>query len=352
MKSLFCRVLAAPLAWLYSLVVWLRNLLYDERIIPSYSVDVPTVCIGNLAVGGTGKTPMTEYVVRLLCGKYRVAVLSRGYGRKTSGFRLAGDLDNASTIGDEPMLIHLHFPDIPVAVCANRVEGIKRLLQLCPDVQCVILDDAYQHRRLRCGYYVLLTSYDNLYVNDAMLPMGTLRDLPTESRRANAVVVTKCPSSMLPITRRIVSNQLMLASYQNLCYSTIKYAPIELPGKPLLVVGIANPLPLLEHLKAQYPDVGMLSFGDHHIFGKRDIQRIVKCAEAYDCVVTTEKDYMRMQQTQLVELLGEKLVVQPIMTDLGEDKEAFDRALLLYVAENNRKMNSSKYSKKPRINLS
>lgn len=335
----FYKIIATPFSWLYGFVVWLRNLLYEERILPSSSVDVPTICIGNLAVGGTGKTPMTEYLIRLLSDKYNVAILSRGYGRKTSGFRIAGSDDTADTIGDEPMLIHMHFPEIPVAVCANRVEGIKRLCKLYPKVQCVILDDAFQHRRLRCGYYILLTAYDNLYVNDHMLPKGTLRDLPAESRRANMVVITKCPSEMQPIARRIVSNQLNLASYQNLCYSYVEYEPVAVPATPLLVAGIANPMPLYEYLKQSYPDTQMIKFRDHHAYTKRDVQHILEMAQHYDCVVTTEKDYMRMRQTILVEELGEKLIVIPIKTNLGSDQETFDRSVMLYVAENNRKRN-------------
>lgn len=331
------KYLATPLSWLYALGVWVRNVLYDDRILPSYSVSVPTIGIGNLAVGGTGKTPMTECLIRLLSDDYRVAILSRGYGRKTSGFRLATSQDTAQTIGDEPMLIHSHFPHIPVAVCADRVQGVKQLQALYPDLQCVILDDAYQHRRLRCGFYILLTSYDNLYVNDYMLPRGMLRDLPSESSRANAVIVTKCPKKMQPIERRIVSNSLRLATYQNLYYSTIDYAPMDLPGTPLLVAGIANPTPLLEHLQQQYPATQLLAYNDHHHFSKRDVQYIVRKAEQYDCVVTTEKDYMRMLQTPLIELLGDKLHVAAIQTDLGIDREAFNRQVLLYVSENNRK---------------
>ena len=327
------RYLAMPLSWLYSVVVWVRNVLYDERILPSHEVDIPTIGIGNLAVGGTGKTPMTEYLLRLLSGKYNVAVLSRGYGRKTSGFRLARATDTARTIGDEPMQIYRHFPDVPVAVCANRVEGIKRLRQLYPKLQCVILDDAFQHRHLRCGFYILLTAYDCLYVNDKMLPCGSLRDLPSESRRANAVVVTKCPSTMQPIERRIVSNQLQLASYQHLCYSSVRYEAIDLPGTPLLVAGIANPEPLMAYVKEQYPNTHLLAFRDHHAFSKKDVQTIMEHASRYACVLTTEKDYMRMLQTPLVEALGDKLFVLPMQTDLGVDKEVFDRAVSLYVDE-------------------
>lgn len=331
------KFLLAPLSWLYAFGVWVRNVLYDDRVLPSHKVDIPTIAIGNLAVGGTGKTPMTEYLIRLLSPTYKVAVLSRGYGRKTSGFRIANAQDTAKTIGDEPMLIHTHYPNIPVAVCADRVQGVKQLQQQIPDLQCVILDDAYQHRKLRAGFYILLTSYDNLYVNDHMLPRGTLRDLPAESARANAVVVTKCPKTMQPIDRRIVSNSLRLASYQHLYYSSIGYAPLCISSTPLLVAGIANPAPLLHHLQQQYPDTELLAFADHRNFTKADIKLILNRAEQYKHVVTTEKDYMRMQQTPLVNALGKKLHVLPIQTDLGIDQDAFDRQILLYVSESNRK---------------
>ena len=336
-NSKFIRYLATPISWLYALGIWVRNVLYDERVLPSYTVGVPTIAIGNLAVGGTGKTPMTEYLIRLLSANYKVAVLSRGYGRKTHGFRLAKEGDNAYTIGDEPMLIHSHFPEIPVAVCADRVYGVKQLQTLFPDLQCVILDDAYQHRKLRAGFYILLTSYDNLYVHDHMLPRGTLRDLPVESVRANAVVVTKCPDKMQPIDRRIVSNSLHLATYQQLYYSNITYGTVELDKTPLLVTGIANPAPLLTHLQRRFPDTQLLAFADHHDFTKKDVQTILSKAEQYDYVVTTEKDLMRMQQTNLVEELADKLYVQPMQTNLGLDQVAFDRQILLYVSENNRK---------------
>jgi tetraacyldisaccharide 4'-kinase len=331
------KFLLAPLSWLYAFGVWVRNVLYDDHVLPSHKVDVPTIAIGNLAVGGTGKTPMTEYLIRLLSPNYKVAVLSRGYGRKTSGFRIANEQDTAKTIGDEPMLIHTHYPDIPVAVCADRVQGVKQLQQQIPDLQCVILDDAYQHRKLRAGFYILLTSYDKLYVHDHLLPFGTLRDLPAESARANAVVVTKCPKTMQPIDRRIVSNSLRLASYQHLYYSSIGYAPLCICSTPLLVAGIANPAPLLEHLRQSFADTELLAFADHRNFTKADIKLILTKAEQYEHVVTTEKDYMRMQHTPLIEALGEKLHVLPIQTDLGIDKDAFDRQILLYVSESNRK---------------
>ena len=285
---------------------------------------------------------MTEYLVSLLSMRYKVAVLSRGYGRNTKGFRLANEQDTAYTIGDEPMQIHTRFPNIPVAVCADRVRGVKRLQHLFPDLQCVILDDAYQHRPLRCGMYVLLTPYDCLYVNDHMLPWGNLRDVPSQSVRANVVVVTKCPKKMLPIDRRVVANALQLPSYQQLVFSRIAYQQLSLSGTPLLLTGIANPQPMLAYLREQYPDTELLAFPDHHVFSEQDIKTILSRAKNFACVVTTEKDYMRLQQTSLVEQLGTKLYIQSIQTDFGIDKEAFDRAILLYISENNRNVQHQK----------
>ena len=317
--------------------LWLRHELYDTHLLHSHRVSVPTIGVGNLAVGGTGKTPMTEYLVSLLLSQgYRVAILSRGYGRKTRGFRLAGPEDTAATIGDEPMQMHVHFPDVPVAVCADRVHGVRQLQKLVPDIQCVVLDDVFQHRRLICGYYVLLTPYDRLYVHDHLLPLGRLRDLPSQSLRANTIVVTKCPDTMQPIDCRVVSNKLHLPSYQQLCFSSIAYQPLHLPGTPLLVTGIAQPQYLLDYVRKQYPDTQLLVFSDHHAFTKKDITNILSQAEKFACVLTTEKDYARMQQTPLVEQLGNRLTVMPIAVDFGDYKAAFDRNILMYVAENNR----------------
>ena len=330
------KTLLAPISWIYGFVVWIRNYLYDKHILHSSKVAIPTICVGNLAVGGTGKTPMTEYLISLLSARYKVAVLSRGYGRTSKGFRLANREDTAFTIGDEPMQIHTRFPEIPVAVCADRVKGVKRLQQLFPDLQCIILDDAYQHRKIRCGMYILLTPYQRLYVQDHMLPWGLLRDVPGQSLRANVVVVTKCPRTMQPIDRRVVSNALHLPSYQQLTFSHIAYEPLSLPATPLLLTGVANPQPLLEHLQQSYPNTELMAFPDHHIFTEKDVAQILAASKKYRCVVTTEKDYMRLKQTTIPQKLAGKLYIQPIAIDFGIDKEAFDRAVLLYVSENNR----------------
>ena len=328
-----------PVSWIYGAGVWLRNKLFDWGYYKERSFNLPVICVGNLTVGGTGKTPHTEYLIRLLQKSYQVAVLSRGYKRKSKGFVLAQPDTPVHQIGDEPYQMKQKFPNIHMAVDADRCHGIEELCKasITPSTDVVLLDDAFQHRRLRAGFYILLTSYDNLYVNDHMLPRGRLRDLPAESARANAVVVTKCPTKMQPIDRRIISNALHLASYQQLYFSSISYSQIPIDHTPLLVAGIANPQPLLQYLQQYFPHTELLSFPDHHDFTAKDIQTILNKAEKFYCVVTTEKDYMRMQQTPLIEALAGKLHVLPIQTDLGNSQAAFDRQVRLYVSENNRK---------------
>ena len=230
------RTLLAPFSWLYGFGLAIRHTLYDNHLLPSHEVDIPTICVGNLAVGGTGKTPHVEYLIRLLSPTYKVAVLSRGYKRKTHGFVLADENANASTIGDEAMQIHSKFPHVAVAVCEDRVRGVRMLKKQVEGLQVVILDDAYQHRAIRCGYYILLTPYDQLYIDDHLLPWGRLRDLKTRALKANCIIVTQCPPDAQPIDFRVIDNRLHLPTYQHLFFSQVKYADAQaVAGKKVLV---------------------------------------------------------------------------------------------------------------------
>ena len=332
MKSLL-NILLVPLSWLYGLCVWIRNLLYDENILASYTVSVPTICVGNLAAGGTGKTPMVEYLIRLLAPTYKVAVLSRGYGRKTKGFVMANDESTAATIGDEMFQLHSKFPEVPVAVCADRLKGIKRLEREIKGLQAVILDDAFQHRRLECGFNILLTAYDNLYVNDHLLPWGRLREQKHGSNRANAVVVTKCPHTMQPIDRRVISNALHLPVFQLLYFSHINYQAINIEGKPLVITGIAHPEYMLRHVRKQYPLAGHIAFPDHHMFSDSDVNMIMAEMDKYDFLLTTEKDMARMRLTALPELLGGRLVGLPIEVSVETTHDSLDRQIKAYIYE-------------------
>lgn len=338
----------APFSWLYGLVLHLRHTLYDDHLLPSHSVSVPTICVGNLAVGGTGKTPHTEWLVRHLGKHYKLAVLSRGYGRRTHGFILADHNSTARTIGDEPMQIHRKFPDVPVAVCADRVKGIRQLQRMVPDLQLVILDDALQHRSIKCGFNILLTAQNNLYIDDRLLPYGTLRDIKHRSHAAHAVIVTKCPEIFKPIDKRVIDNRLHLATFQQLYFSKMVYeTALDSTQKPLVVSGIANPEEFFEHVKKTCPKAELLAFGDHHRFTKRDIARIEKAAAKHDIVLTTEKDYERLQLTTLPERLGAKLQVVPIHVKIDET-HVLEKQLTTYIDEalrNSGKSAKPNYSK-------
>ena len=328
------RGLLSPFAVLYGAVIGIRHLLYDEHLLRSYTPTIPTICVGNIAVGGTGKTPMVEYLIRLLQDEYKVAVLSRGYKRKTHGFILADENATARTIGDEPMQIHSKFPNIMVAVCEDRVHGIKRLQKMTNRPDVVLLDDAYQHRSIRCGLTIVLTAFNNLYVHDHLLPWGSLRDVPFRVSKANIVVVTKCPDSLQPIDKRVVDNTLRLATFQHLFFSRVQYEPIDIPGLPLIVTCVAHPEHLIDHVRQIYPQAEALSYPDHHAFTAADIETIIRKAKDFMCVITTEKDYQRMLLTDLPERLDKPII--PLAIRFTVDNEAtgsIDDVILAYVRQ-------------------
>ena len=333
------QIVAAPISAVYAAVMHVRNWLYQNDVLKSHTVAVPTICVGNLAVGGTGKTPHVEYLLRLLTPRYRVAVLSRGYKRKTHGFVLADEQADAARIGDEAMQIHSKFPQVTVAVCEDRVKGIELLMARQPQIQVVILDDAYQHRRLRCGFYLLLTAHDRLYVDDCFLPLGRLRDTRDQSDRASAVVVTKCPASMKPIDRRIIANKLALPPVQPVYFSHIVYPSIDpqtlglnASASVLVLTGIAHPEYLLEQVKATYPQAQWMAFADHHSFSASDIARIEKAARSVQRVFTTEKDYTRLQLLPLSQALQDKLTPLPITVQITNHAE-LDTQILKYIKQ-------------------
>lgn len=330
-----------PLSWLYAAGVSIRHWLFDRHMLPSFHVAIPTICVGNIAAGGTGKTPMTAYLVHLLLANgYHPAVLSRGYKRKTRGFVLADSMSTTDTIGDEAMQMHRAFPDVPVAVCEHRVRGVNQLIRQVEQLDVIVLDDAMQHRRIRCGLTIMLTPYDRLYIDDHMLPWGSLRDLPSRALKADAIVVTKCPDNMRPIDMRVVDNRLHLPTYQQLHFAGIAYAPMEQEGTPLVVTGIARPQYLFDHVREQYPHADLLAYPDHHAFTPEDIDEIMVKAKMFDFVLTTEKDYQRLRTTTLVERLsaeGKRLIALPIRMYLISSQQTFDKQILQYVHENCRK---------------
>jgi len=296
------RKLLFPISLIYALVVFVRNRLYDMGVFKSTSFSVKTICIGNLSVGGTGKTPMVEWLIRSLPTRYKIAVLSRGYRRKSSGFILASSFTKVAAIGDEPFQLFAKFPNIVVAVDANRRNGILRLQQeVQPDV--VLLDDAFQHRKVKPDYVMLLTTYDNLYTDDWYLPTGNLRDAKYAAERAHCIVVTKCPESLRKAEQEAIQKKIDPMEQQTVLFAYLSYGneavglDHSLPlsafkdKKVSLVTGIANPKPLVSYLNAQGISFEHLAYKDHHFFSKGELE-ILKHKE---CILTTEKDYVRLK---------------------------------------------------------
>ena len=342
---------AAPLAWIYGLVVGIRHKLFDLKILRSEEFDIPIVCVGNLTVGGTGKTPVTEYLIEYFAPRYNVAVLSRGYKRKTRGFVLSDVRSSFRAIGDEPKQIKLKYPEIPVAVCERRVEGIRRLREAHPEVNLIILDDAFQHRYVESWVNILLMDYNNPIYHDSFLPQGTLRDSRSQLYRANFVLVTKCPETINPLDMRIVKKRLELFPYQSLYFSRMAQGyPVPLfpeqigravqPHDPVIVMsGIANPKPLVSALSQHHKIVGKLLFDDHHTYRMRDMERLKRMlAESpeHTAVVVTEKDAVKLTNRKKIPLeIQRRIYYAPIHVEfIGDREERFLHQLEQYVTTN------------------
>jgi tetraacyldisaccharide 4'-kinase len=301
--------LLLPFALLYGCIIIIRNFLYDKNIFRSAQFNLPLICVGNLVVGGTGKSPMVEYLVELLKPHFSIATISRGYKRKTKGYALANQNTTALDIGDEPMQFHIKFPAVPVAVGEERIVAIPQLLHDRPDTQAIILDDAFQHREVRAGLNILLTQYDNLYTKDFFVPTGDMRDQRASAKRANIIVVTKCPASLSEEKKNEIQDELNATEHQQIFFTTIEYGQpyhiVTLEQRPLckndevlLVCGIANPKPLKEYLSAQAETYYQLAYNDHYIFRIDDLKDIQKKFEAINAehklIITTEKDAVRL----------------------------------------------------------
>lgn len=319
MKDKIDRILRwvlTPLSWLYGAVMWVRNKLFDLGILPQVEFDVPVVGVGNITVGGTGKTPHTEYIVSNLCGQYKIAVLSRGYKRQTKGFIIANSKSTPETIGDEPWQIYNKFGRlVKVAVCENRRKGISELLKLYPDLELIVLDDSFQHRWVRPKISILLMEYGRPVFKDHLLPLGRLREQAHEINRADKVIVTKCPESLQPLDLRLVIKELDLMKFQKIYFTRYSYgelapvfadeanfkanlAALTKSDSVFLLTGIAHPRYFVRHFK-QYPFHKKIEhFPDHHDFTRSDIARIEQKFRSMKgerkIIVTTEKDAVRL----------------------------------------------------------
>jgi tetraacyldisaccharide 4'-kinase len=345
------RILLFPFALLYGAIVILRNYLYDKEILKSTGFNLPLIGVGNLSVGGTGKSPMVEYLAGLLKDRYQVATLSRGYKRRTSGYILAKEESTALEIGDEPMQFHLKHPEIAVAVGEQRIEAIPQLLYDRPNINVVILDDAFQHRAIIAGYNILLTDCNNLYSSDFFLPTGDLRDQLSSARRADIIVVTKCKPG-LPDSEKIrIKKDLKLLPKQHLFFSTIRYGipyhiihhdnrSLKRTMEVLLVCGIANPEPLKKYLQEETHTYEAMYYADHHIFSIDDLNEIKKrfdeIENAEKVIITTEKDAVRLAKFK-EQLAGIPFYVLPISVSfLFNETNQFNDLIINFIEDFNK----------------
>lgn len=330
------RKILYPFAVLYGLVTQLRNFLYDIEILKSHRFNLPVIAVGNLSVGGTGKTPQIEYLIRLLSNHYRIATLSRGYKRQSKGYVLADAASTAAILGDEPFQFHQKFPDIQVAVDADRRNGIAQLLSQSSRPEVILLDDAFQHRKVKAGFYLLLTSYGDLFFDDFMLPTGNLREPKNGAKRAHVIIVTKCPESisesqMENIRKKLKAKQPVFFStiaYDDSVYSRdniVSVAEIRNQEK-LLLAGIAKPEPFFAYLQGENDKV--LRFPDHQHFSAEDLITIKEKAQD-KMIITTEKDYVRLKG----QLPAAQLFYLPIKTAFVKDRSEFDQTIINYVGK-------------------
>lgn len=350
-----------PFSFLYGIGVNFRNKLFDWGILSSKSYDIPVICVGNITVGGTGKTPHTEYLIRLLQKDFKVAVLSRGYKRKSRGFLLADVNTPVRMIGDEPYQMKQKYPTVYMAVDKDRRHGIEQLCkeEIAPGTEVILLDDAFQHRYVQPGINILLVDFYRLICNDTLLPAGRLREPESGKSRANIVIVTKCPSHIKPMDYRVITKQMDLYPYQKLYFSTFKYGKLtpvfkEYGGSKrsldelkkdeyvLLLTGIASPKQLIQDLEQYTSNLETMTFPDHHNFTKDDMQllssRIDKIPEKDKVIITTEKDASRLiQHPALDEKLKQILYSLPIEIEFLQDQQDnFNQNIIGYVRKNKR----------------
>jgi tetraacyldisaccharide 4'-kinase len=351
-------ILLYPLSLIYGAVTGFRNFLYNTDILKRHEFRLPIICVGNITVGGTGKTPHTEYLVELLRKKFRVATLSRGYLRKSTGFRIASSSDDVKDLGDEPLQIFQKFPDVTVAVDRDRVKGVHLLLKEKPETEVIILDDGFQHRSITPGFVILLTDFGRLMIKDHLLPYGRLRESVSNMRRADIIIITKSPENISPIQRRIIVKEVNKAPYQNLYFTTFDYKdPIPVfshhdenklslieqkksKSGIVLLTGIANPTPFKEYLSGFFKEIVHISFPDHHRFTDKDLDKVSSAfhnlASRHKFLITTEKDAVRFREfSNIAEIIRSSAYYIPVgIKFLNDDQDEFDNLIFDYVRKN------------------
>ena len=348
-----------PLSLIYGLIANFRNFLYNAGILPSKEFRIPIICVGNITVGGTGKTPHTEYLAELLSKQFKIAVLSRGYKRDSLGFNVVMPDSRVSVASDEPLQIARKFPDILVAVDRNRKNGIREIMKSHPEIEAILLDDAFQRRQITPGFSILLSDFNRLMTRDHMLPYGNLRESVSNMRRADMIIITKSPADMSPMQRRIIGKEINAKPYQSLFFTSIKYynpKPVfttdESSSEPdfsnpsltgiLFVTGIANPRPLKKFIKPLASEIVHLQYPDHYKFKEKDIEAIsesfAKLKSSVKYVITTEKDSVRLKEfTNITDQLKNAIYYYPVGIDfLHDNKNDFDKLITDYVRKNKR----------------
>ena len=355
--SRLLKIVLSPLAMLYGLVVIIRNKLFDHKILKSTEFKVPVITVGNITVGGTGKTPHTEYLIRLLKPDFKIALLSRGYKRKTSDFRVADINSTFEEIGDEPFQVKKKFPEIMIAVDRNRVNGIQKIIEQQPDTDIILLDDGYQHRWVTPGIAILLVDYNRPIFNDSFLPLGELREPASEKRRANVIIITKFPENISAIDKRLFLNKIDVQPHQKVFFTKLKYGALmpvfgesekikseggkESNATVLLVTGIAQPEILADEIKKTFNLENTLKFPDHHNFTPEDVEKINSEYEKIDAenkiIITTEKDAVRLRSFGNLAANPAAWFYIPVEIEfLPSDDENFKRYILHYVKNNHR----------------
>jgi len=339
--------LLLPISLLYGLIIWIRNKVYDKGIYAGIEFSVPVISVGNLSTGGTGKTPHIEYLIRLLQYEYKVATMSRGYKRQTRGFQLADAQTNAAKIGDEPMQFHLKFPETIVSVCEERMTGIPELMRIYPEIDVILLDDAYQHRSVKPGLNILITDYNKPFYKDFILPFGGLREPRSSYNRADLIIVSKCPQDLSKEKQTEIIGAIKPFPKQKVLFTYIQYtgfldfftmqeSNIPPDANIILVSGIANPEPLSAYLSNMGKYLHLLRFPDHHYFSNFDLEEIKKTYQNWETenkiIVTTEKDAVRLGlHFEAIKAWDIPIFILPIEVKFLNNQTIFDEIVLRYI---------------------
>jgi len=358
-KQSLTRLFLLPFTLIYGFITGARNLLFNLKILKEKEFSLPLISVGNITVGGTGKTPHIEYLICILKNKFNVAVLSRGYKRNTKKFILVSNRSTYNEVGDEPMQIQKKYPGIKVAVDRKRVNGVKNLINSFKNLDVILLDDAFQHRYVKPGLSILLVDYSHPLKNDFILPAGRLRERSGERKRAHIIIVTKCPSDITPVAKERLKKELIIFPSQGIFFTTINYAdllPVFNKSEQklscdfckkekynlLLVTGIADPQPLKNHLQSYFNIISEMRFPDHHAFNEKDIIKIKddfeKLPGKNKIILTTEKDAIRLQNfSNIADSLAKIIYFIPIRVEFpGNQKNEFNKLIQYYVRENKR----------------